>query len=164
MNSPRGDRPMAESLELFDRMRQWMIEEGKATLRMKQGMPSDKYNMYDLTAFCIMASAKLWTWCSLHTRNYSLFKGLAFFYCSSLPLIQSQGTSVYLSKLWFSSLHCRFSWKYYKFGMFLACFLLLLRSLYYISGCFSCLHFILVYYKWLSIFWKKITSVYWNNH
>ncbi|KDP29433.1 hypothetical protein JCGZ_18354 [Jatropha curcas] len=35
MNSPLRDRPIAESLKLFDEMRRGMIEEGKATLRMK---------------------------------------------------------------------------------------------------------------------------------
>lgn len=30
-----------------------MIDEGKATLRMKQDMQSDNYNMYDLIAYRI---------------------------------------------------------------------------------------------------------------
>ncbi|KAJ9548853.1 hypothetical protein OSB04_021396 [Centaurea solstitialis] len=38
MNSPWRDRPIAESLKLFDDMKRGMIEEGKATLRMKQDM------------------------------------------------------------------------------------------------------------------------------
>ncbi|RVX12576.1 Glutamine--tRNA ligase, cytoplasmic [Vitis vinifera] len=59
MNSPWRDRPIAESLELFDQMRRGMIEEGKATLRMKQDMQSDNYNMYDLIAYRIKASANL---------------------------------------------------------------------------------------------------------
>lgn len=53
MNSPWRDRPIGESLKLFDEMRQGMIEEGKATLRMKQDMQSDNYNMYDLIAYRI---------------------------------------------------------------------------------------------------------------
>ncbi|XP_002526992.2 glutamine--tRNA ligase [Ricinus communis] len=53
MNSPWRDRPIAESLKLFDEMRQGMIEEGKATLRMKQDMQSDNFNMYDLIAYRI---------------------------------------------------------------------------------------------------------------
>ncbi|KAG8639115.1 glutamine--tRNA ligase, cytoplasmic isoform X1 [Manihot esculenta] len=53
MNSPWRDRPIAESLKLFDEMRRGMIEEGKATLRMKQDMQSDNYNMYDLIAYRI---------------------------------------------------------------------------------------------------------------
>ncbi|KDP42069.1 hypothetical protein JCGZ_01857 [Jatropha curcas] len=53
MNSPWRDRPIAESLKLFDEMRRGMIEEGKATLRMKQDMQSDNFNMYDLIAYRI---------------------------------------------------------------------------------------------------------------
>ena len=56
MNSPWRDRPIAESLKLFDDMKRGMIEEGKATLRMKQDMQSDNYNMYDLIAYRIKAS------------------------------------------------------------------------------------------------------------
>ncbi|PON52798.1 Glutamine-tRNA synthetase [Parasponia andersonii] len=51
MNSPWRDRPIAESLKLFEDMRRGLIEEGKATLRMKQDMQSDNYNMYDLIAY-----------------------------------------------------------------------------------------------------------------
>ncbi|KAJ8769724.1 hypothetical protein K2173_005930 [Erythroxylum novogranatense] len=53
MNSPWRDRPIAESLKLFDEMKRGMIEEGKATLRMKQDMQSDNFNMYDLIAYRI---------------------------------------------------------------------------------------------------------------
>ncbi|XP_010551245.1 PREDICTED: glutamine--tRNA ligase, cytoplasmic [Tarenaya hassleriana] len=53
MNSPWRDRPIEESLRLFEEMRRGMIEEGKATLRMKQDMQSDNYNMYDLIAYRI---------------------------------------------------------------------------------------------------------------
>ncbi|GLT43484.1 hypothetical protein SLA2020_174270 [Shorea laevis] len=53
MNSPWRDRPIEESLKLFDDMKRGLIEEGKATLRMKQDMQSDNYNMYDLIAYRI---------------------------------------------------------------------------------------------------------------
>uniref|UniRef100_A0A7N0V8P5 glutamine--tRNA ligase n=1 Tax=Kalanchoe fedtschenkoi TaxID=63787 RepID=A0A7N0V8P5_KALFE len=53
MNSPWRDRPIAESLRLFDEMKKGEIEEGKATLRMKQDMQSDNFNMYDLIAYRI---------------------------------------------------------------------------------------------------------------
>ncbi|XP_074309473.1 glutamine--tRNA ligase, cytoplasmic [Silene latifolia] len=53
MNSPWRDRPVEESLKLFEEMRMGMIEEGKATLRMKQDMQSDNPNMYDLIAYRI---------------------------------------------------------------------------------------------------------------
>nr|XP_043613934.1 glutamine--tRNA ligase [Erigeron canadensis] len=52
-NSPWRDRPISESLKLFDDMKQGRIEEGKATLRMKQDMQSDNFNMYDLIAYRI---------------------------------------------------------------------------------------------------------------
>ncbi|CAI0552929.1 unnamed protein product [Linum tenue] len=42
-----------KSLRLFDEMKRGMIEEGKATLRMKQDMQSDNFNMYDLIAYRI---------------------------------------------------------------------------------------------------------------
>lgn len=58
MNSPWRDRPIAESLKLFEDMRSGLIEEGKATLRMKQDMQSDNYNMYDLIAYRIKVSTQ----------------------------------------------------------------------------------------------------------
>ncbi|PRQ55461.1 putative glutamine--tRNA ligase [Rosa chinensis] len=53
MNSPWRDRPIKESLKLFEDMRRGLIEEGKATLRMKQDMQNDNFNMYDLIAYRI---------------------------------------------------------------------------------------------------------------
>ncbi|XP_057765783.1 glutamine--tRNA ligase [Salvia miltiorrhiza] len=53
MNSPWRDRPIEESLKLFDDMKKGLLEEGKATLRMKQDMQSDNCNMYDLIAYRI---------------------------------------------------------------------------------------------------------------
>ncbi|KAG5098452.1 hypothetical protein JHK82_048306 [Glycine max] len=38
LNSPWRDRPISESLKLFEDMKNGSIEEGKATLRMKQDM------------------------------------------------------------------------------------------------------------------------------
>ncbi|OMP08113.1 Glutamyl/glutaminyl-tRNA synthetase, class Ib [Corchorus olitorius] len=61
MNSPWRDRPISESLKLFDDMKRGLIEEGKATLRMKQDMQSDNFNMYDLIAYRIKASVLLLT-------------------------------------------------------------------------------------------------------
>ena len=37
-------------------MKRGLVEEGKATLRMKQDMKSDNYNMYDLIAYRIKVS------------------------------------------------------------------------------------------------------------
>ncbi|EHA8590277.1 glutamine--tRNA ligase [Cocos nucifera] len=53
MNSPWRDRPITESLKLFDDMKRGLIEEGKAILRMKQDMQSENKNMYDLIAYRI---------------------------------------------------------------------------------------------------------------
>nr|GEW77335.1 glutamine--tRNA ligase-like [Tanacetum cinerariifolium] len=53
MNSPWRDRPISESLKLFNDMKEGRIDEGKATLRMKQDMQSDNGNMYDLIAYRI---------------------------------------------------------------------------------------------------------------
>ncbi|KAL8205193.1 hypothetical protein R6Q57_008744 [Mikania cordata] len=53
MNSPWRERPISESLKLFNDMKNGLIEEGKATLRMKQDMQSDNFNMYDLIAYRI---------------------------------------------------------------------------------------------------------------
>lgn len=58
MNSPWRDRPISESLKLFEDMRRGLIEEGKATLRMKQDMQSDNYNMYDLIAYRIKVNTQ----------------------------------------------------------------------------------------------------------
>ena len=41
-------------------MKRGLIEEGKATLRMKQDMQSDNFNMYDLIAYRIKASVYLY--------------------------------------------------------------------------------------------------------
>nr|CAB3464148.1 unnamed protein product [Digitaria exilis] len=53
MNSPWRDRPIEESLKLFEDMRHGLIAEGKATLRMKQDMQNDNKNMADLIAYRI---------------------------------------------------------------------------------------------------------------
>lgn len=55
-DSPWRDRPIEESLKLFEDMRRGLIDEGKATLRMKQDMKNDNFNMYDLIAYRI----KVW--------------------------------------------------------------------------------------------------------
>ncbi len=52
-DSPWRDRPISESLKLFSDMRRGLIDEGKATLRMKQDMQNENFNMYDLIAYRI---------------------------------------------------------------------------------------------------------------
>ncbi|XP_055960881.1 glutamine--tRNA ligase-like isoform X2 [Mercurialis annua] len=74
MNSPWRDRPIAESLKLFDEMRGGLIEEGKATLRMKQDMQSDNFNMYDLIAYRIKFTPHPRTgdkWCIYPSYDYA---------------------------------------------------------------------------------------------
>ncbi|BBG94480.1 glutamine-tRNA ligase, putative / glutaminyl-tRNA synthetase, putative / GlnRS, putative [Prunus dulcis] len=46
---PLEGQAIAESLKLFEDMRRGLIEEGKATLRMKQDMQSDNFNILLLT-------------------------------------------------------------------------------------------------------------------
>ncbi|PSR91150.1 Glutamine--tRNA ligase [Actinidia chinensis var. chinensis] len=74
MNSPWRDRPISESLKLFDEMKRGMIEEGKATLRMKQDMQSDNFNMYDLIAYRIKFTPHPHAgdkWCIYPSYDYS---------------------------------------------------------------------------------------------
>uniref|UniRef100_A0A1D1YN48 glutamine--tRNA ligase n=2 Tax=Anthurium amnicola TaxID=1678845 RepID=A0A1D1YN48_9ARAE len=74
MNSPWRDRPIAESLKLFDDMRRGLIDEGKATLRMKQDMQSDNKNMYDLIAYRIKFASHPHAgdkWCIYPSYDYA---------------------------------------------------------------------------------------------
>ncbi|KAL5763521.1 hypothetical protein ACOSP7_019785 [Xanthoceras sorbifolium] len=74
MNSPWRDRPIDESLKLFEDMRRGLIEEGKATLRMKQDMQSDNFNMYDLIAYRIKFTPHPHAgdkWCIYPSYDYS---------------------------------------------------------------------------------------------
>lgn len=49
--SPWRDRPIEESLKLFDDMKRGLVEEGTATLRMKMDHKNENYNMFDLIAY-----------------------------------------------------------------------------------------------------------------
>eukprot|EP00727_Mastigamoeba_balamuthi_P007969 m51a1_g3793 putative glutamine-trna ligase (828) ;mRNA; r:187529-190853 len=51
--SPWRDRPIQESLELFEQMRQGRMKEGEATLRMKMDIKSENPCMWDLIAYRI---------------------------------------------------------------------------------------------------------------
>ena len=53
MPSPWRDRPVEESLRLFEEMKNGLIDEGKATLRMRQDVKNENYNMFDLIAYRI---------------------------------------------------------------------------------------------------------------
>lgn len=52
-NSPWRDRPIEESLALFEKMRLGLVDESTATLRMKMDMQNENFNMYDLIAYRI---------------------------------------------------------------------------------------------------------------
>eukprot|EP00271_Cylindrocystis_brebissonii_P006049 TRINITY_DN18593_c0_g1_i1.p1 TRINITY_DN18593_c0_g1~~TRINITY_DN18593_c0_g1_i1.p1 ORF type:complete len:827 (+),score=177.56 TRINITY_DN18593_c0_g1_i1:274-2754(+) len=74
LNSPWRDRPIEESLRLFDDMRRGLVEEGKATLRMKQDMKSANPNMYDLIAYRIKFAAHPHAgnkWCVYPSYDYT---------------------------------------------------------------------------------------------
>lgn len=86
MNSPWRDRPISESLKLFDEMRRGMIDEGKATLRMKQDMQSDNYNMYDLIAYRIKACSDFHLFYIFHCMI--LLEILMFWFCAVFSLFQ----------------------------------------------------------------------------
>lgn len=51
--SPWRDRPIEESLALFDDMRRGLMDEGSATLRMKMDPKNENFNMFDLIAYRI---------------------------------------------------------------------------------------------------------------
>src|SRR5262245_31213089 len=65
-NSPYRDRPAAESLDLFDRMRKGEFEDGTHVLRAKIDMASPNFNMRDPTLYRIRHAAHHRTgdaWC-----------------------------------------------------------------------------------------------------
>eukprot|EP00245_Coleochaete_scutata_P005904 TRINITY_DN19893_c0_g1_i1.p1 TRINITY_DN19893_c0_g1~~TRINITY_DN19893_c0_g1_i1.p1 ORF type:complete len:798 (-),score=199.54 TRINITY_DN19893_c0_g1_i1:276-2669(-) len=73
-DSPWRNRPVAESLKLFEEMRRGMIDEGKATLRMKQDMRNENFNMYDLIAYRIKFTAHPHAgdkWCIYPSYDYT---------------------------------------------------------------------------------------------
>ena len=49
--SPWRDRPIEESLKIFENMRRGLVDEGTATLRMKMDPKNENYNMFDLIAY-----------------------------------------------------------------------------------------------------------------
>ena len=51
--SPWRDRPVEESLQLFEDMRRGLVDEGAATLRMKMDPKNENFNMFDLIAYRI---------------------------------------------------------------------------------------------------------------
>lgn len=60
-DSPWRNRPIEESLKLFEDMRRGLIDEGKATLRMKQDPKNENPNMWDLVAYRIKVQRAIHT-------------------------------------------------------------------------------------------------------
>eukprot|EP00798_Chlamydomonas_sp_ICE-L_P030329 gene30329-35322_t len=74
MPSPYRDRPMEESLALFEDMRRGLVDEGKATLRMRQDHKNENYNMFDLIAYRIKFVEHPHggdTWCVYPSYDYT---------------------------------------------------------------------------------------------
>ena len=76
--SPWRNRCKEESLRLFEDMRRGLVEEGSATLRMKQDMHNANPNMYDLIAYRIKVSAGTqggfvtsYAWCPIRGKRVS---------------------------------------------------------------------------------------------
>lgn len=72
--SPWRDRPVAESLRLFEDMRKGKFEEGAATLRMKGDLTSSNPQMWDMVAYRIKYKRHPHTgdkWCIYPSYDYS---------------------------------------------------------------------------------------------
>ncbi|CAK0743004.1 hypothetical protein CVIRNUC_001436 [Coccomyxa viridis] len=72
--SPWRNRPVQESLKLFEDMRAGLIDEGKACLRMKMDHKNENYNMFDLVAYRIKFMPHPITgeaWCIYPTYDYT---------------------------------------------------------------------------------------------
>ena len=91
-NSPYRDRPIAESLKKFDEMKRGLFEEGEATLRMKQDMECDNFNMHDLIAYRIKASCNQFL-IFLMLLSEGFAHNLLVLSLSSLLLIRAQEIS-----------------------------------------------------------------------
>ena len=73
-DSPWRDRPVEESLRIFDEMRRGLWDEGSATLRMRQDMRNDNFNMFDLIAYRIKYAAHPHAgdkWCVYPSYDYT---------------------------------------------------------------------------------------------
>jgi len=72
--SPYRNRPIAESLTMFDNMRKGKYPEGYCTLRMKQDITSPNPNMWDLVAYRVKYTAHPHTgdkWCVYPSYDYT---------------------------------------------------------------------------------------------
>ncbi|CAI5999313.1 unnamed protein product [Closterium sp. NIES-64] len=74
LESPWRNRPVEESLKLFEDMRRGLVEEGAATLRMKQDMRNENPNMWDLIAYRIKFTSHPHVgdkWCIYPSYDYT---------------------------------------------------------------------------------------------
>jgi glutaminyl-tRNA synthetase len=72
--SPWRNRPIEESLKLFEDMKNDKFEEGKAILRMKMDLESGNPNMWDLVAYRILKKPHARTgdkWCIYPTYDFT---------------------------------------------------------------------------------------------
>ncbi|KAL3136316.1 hypothetical protein ABBQ38_005580 [Trebouxia sp. C0009 RCD-2024] len=72
--SPWRDRPVAESLALFEDMRRGLMDEGKATLRMRGDHKNDVAVMWDLIAYRVKFARHPHagdTWCIYPSYDYT---------------------------------------------------------------------------------------------
>ena len=73
-DSPWRDRPVAESLRIFDEMRRGLWDEGTVTLRMRMDMRNENFNMFDLIAYRIKFAAHPHAgdaWCIYPSYDYT---------------------------------------------------------------------------------------------
>ena len=73
-NSPWRDRPIDESLKLFEYMRQGRYAEGEATLRLKMDMQADNPNLRDVIAYRVKYHAHPHVgdkWCIYPSYDYT---------------------------------------------------------------------------------------------
>lgn len=74
VDSPWRNRPIAESLQLFEDMRKGKVAEGSAALRVKGDMQNDNPNMRDLVAFRVKFNAHPHAgsaWCVYPSYDFS---------------------------------------------------------------------------------------------
>ena len=73
-DSPWRNRPISESLDWFNRMKQGLVAEGEAVLRMKQDMQSPNPFMWDMVAYRVLKKHHVRTgdeWCIYPTYDFT---------------------------------------------------------------------------------------------
>jgi len=109
--SPWRNRPAAESLALFDEMRRGLWAEGSATLRMRQDVRNENFNMFDLIAYRIKFAAHPHAgdkWC--------IYPSYDFTHCINDSL---ENVTHSLCTLEFETRRASYFWLLEKLGLFL---------------------------------------------